>query len=652
MKRRFKVGGRAAKTGRRGRVAIKRRRALPRASRRAASLGGDGEIGRLTRELTQAAEEQRATSEVLRLIGGSSADVEPVFATILASAVRLCDAHSGVINRWDGQALQLIATHNMPPAFIGLRDQASYRPNQHSASGRMLASRRPVHIVDLSQSRAYLERNPPTVAAVELAGVRTTLAVPMWKDDQLIGSFSVGRNQVRPFTERQIETVETFAAHAVIAVENARLLHELRDALQQQSAAADVLKVISRSAYDLQAVLDTLIELAVRLCNADLGALHPKRANFRAFSIYGGPAAHRDVAATVLFEPDDGSVMGRTAAEGRPVQVADVLADPHYKLHEVQRKLGYRTVLGVPLLREGEPVGVVVLMRSTVRPFTDKQIELAQNFADQAVIAIENMRLLTELRQRTDQLGRSVAELRRERGNKLMNMEAVAAAISHEVRQPLASIAANCSAAVRFLGHTPPNLDEVRAALNRTITDSHRASVVFDNIRALFGKAEFGQEPIDLNALVAGVLAGLRGELDDHRITTEIALAPDLPPVMGHRGQLQEVFTNLFYNAIEAIDAADDDRRTLKLSTARHGPSKIVAAVEDSGRGIDPKQLKKVFEAFVTTKSQGMGLGLALCRMIVERHAGQLSAAPAPTRGSIFQVILPAGELAGAEAKS
>lgn len=649
MKRR--LGGRAAKIGRRSRATVKRRRASARVPPRASPDRRDRDIGRLTRALSQAAEQQRATSEVLRLIGGSSGDLEPVFATILESAVRLCDAYTGVINRWDGQALQLIATHNMPAAFIALRGQTPYRPNQHSASGRMLVSREPVHIADLSQSRAYLKRNPPTVAAVELAGVRTMLAVPMWKDDQLIGSFSVGRSQVRPFSEQQIETVQSFAAHAVIAVENARLLHELRESLQQQSGAADVLKIISRSAYDLQDVLDTLIELAARLCDADLGALHPKRANFP-FSTYGGAGRHREVAATVQFEPDDGSVMGRTAAAGKPVQVADVLADRHYKLRDAQQRLGYRTVLGVPLLREGEPIGVIVLMRSTVRPFTEKQIELAQNFADQAVIAIENVRLLTELRQRTDELGRSVAELRRERSNKLMNMEAVAAAISHEVRQPLASIAANCSAAVRFLGHTPPNLDEVRAALSRTINDSHRASVVFDNIRALFGKAEYGQEPIDLNELVQGVLDGLRGELEEHRVATEVALEPGLPPVMGHRGQLQEVFTNLFYNAIEALDSVDDDCRSLKVSTARHGPSKISAAVEDSGPGIDPKQLRKIFEAFVTTKSQGMGLGLALCRLIVERHAGQLSVAPAPTRGSVFQVVLPTAVPAAAEAKA
>lgn len=642
MRRRSKAGRKPADARQRGTVGRKRGQNAPR-RRRSSVSGRDREVARLTRELNQLAEQQRATAEMLRLINSTSGDLQPVFANILESAVKLCDAHHGAINRWDGDALRLIATHNMPPAFVELRRQSPYRAEQHSVSGRMLAHKAPVQIADLAADRAYLERNPPTVAAVELAGVRTTLAVPMWKESELIGSFSVGRKEVRPFTEKQVDIVQNFAEQAVIAIENARLLQELRETLQQQAAASDVLKIISRSTFDLQAVLDTLVEMAVRLCDADLAALHPHRAYFRAFAIYGGPDSHSEVASSVLFEPGRGSVMARTALEGKTVQVADVLSDREYTLHDAQRRLGYRTVLGVPLLREGRPIGVIVLMRSTVRPFTDKQIELVQNFADQAVIAIENMRLLTELRERTDALGRSVAELRRERSNKLMNLEAMAAAISHEVRQPLASIAANGSAALRFLGHAPPNLEEVRSALHRTVSDSHRASQVFDNIRALFGKADQGNESVDVNGLVHGMLNDLRRELEYHRVTTGVELAPDLPPITGHRGQLQEVLVNLVRNAIEAMDAVKDDRRILKVSTERRGANKVSVAVEDSGLGIDPKQLKNIFDAFVTTKSHGMGLGLALCRMIIERHAGELSALPAHPRGSIFRVVLPTG---------
>jgi len=600
-----------------------------------------------SREVNTIAEQQRATTEVLKLIGSSSADPQIVFANILASAVRLCDANNGVIRRWDGDALHLVATHNIPQTFIDLRKQSPYKPHQHSPSGRMLATRSLIHIVDLAVDQAYLERNPPTVAAVELAGIRTVLVVPLWKDSELIGSLLVGRKEVRPFADNQIEIVQNFATQAVVAIQNAQLLRELRETLREQTAAADLLKIISRSAFDLQAVLDTVVELAARLCGADLAAVHPNRAYFRAFAIYGGPPSHREVASNVIFEPGRGSVMGRVALEAKPVQVADVLADPEYTLHEAQRKLGYRTCLGVPLLREGHPIGVIALTRFTVRPFTDKQIELVQNFADQAVIAIENTRLIAELRQRTDQLGRSVAELQRERNNKLMNLEAMAASISHEVKQPLASIAMNGGAAQRFLKHMPPNVEEVQSALNRMIGDCHRASQVFDNLRALFGKAERGHESIDANELIRGVLTSFQGDLEEHGITARVRLPEDLPKIVAHKGQLEEVLINLIRNAIEAMQADKNDHRVLQVISGRHGDDKIILSIEDSGPGIDPKHVEKIFDAFVTTKSHGMGLGLALCRMIIDRHSGEISALPAHPRGSIFRIALPISPVTG-----
>jgi signal transduction histidine kinase len=604
-------------------------------------LRPETEVERLTRELDKIAEQQRATAEVLKLISRPSSDPQSVFANILANAVRICDANCGAINRLDGDGLHLVATHNVPQAFVELRKRLAYGPLEHSPTGRMLATRSLVHIADLATDRAYLERNPATVATVEVVGVRTILVVPLWKDTEMIGSFFVGRNEVRPFVDKQIEIVQNFAAQAVVAIQNAQLLHELRETLRQQSAAADVLKIISRSAFNLQGILDTVVELAAKLCGADLAALLSNPTYSRAFAIYGVPASQSEVVSKFVLKPDRGTVVGRVALEAKPVQVTDVLADPEYTLHETQERLGYRTLLGVPLLRDGHPIGVLSLMRLTVRPFTDKQVEIVQNFADQAVIAIENTRLIAELRQRTDQLGRSVTELQRERNNKLMNMEAMAASISHEVRQPLTSIAANGRAAQRFLGHLPPNVEEARSALNRMIGDSHRASQVFDNIRALFGKADEGHKPIDVNRLICNVVTGFQGDLDQHGITANVKLQEDLPKIVAHKGQLQQVLINLIRNAIEAMEANKNDHRVLQVSTERHDDDKIIMSIEDSGPGIDPKHAENIFDAFVTTKSHGMGLGLALCRMIIERHFGELSVLPAHPRGSIFRIVLP-----------
>ena len=249
--------------------------------------------------------------------------------------------------------------------------------------------------------------------------------------------------------------------------------------------------------------------------------------------------------------------------------------------------------------------------------------------------------LFSERRENEARLARSNTMLQREQNNKLMNLEAMAASISHEVNQALAAIAMNGSAALRFLGHSPPNLEEVRSALDRIVTASYRASEVFDNIRALFGSAHKRQEPIDVNDIVLKSLRALRGELDNHGVATRTELTSELPLVEGHRGQLQEVVLNLGRNAIEAMDAVNDGNRVLGVRTERDESDTIIVAVRDTGPGIDPEKLNGIFEPFVTTKPHGMGLGLAICRMIIERHSGRLTASSDGERGALFQFTLP-----------
>lgn len=249
--------------------------------------------------------------------------------------------------------------------------------------------------------------------------------------------------------------------------------------------------------------------------------------------------------------------------------------------------------------------------------------------------------LLAETTGLYTRLARANAMLRRERDNKLMNLEAAVASISHEVKQPLAAIVMRGSTALRFLGHTPPDVGKARSALNKIVTEGRRAGEIFDNIRDLFRKSNRRRMAIDVNAMISSIVESLHFEFAEHDIEVQTELQPGLPLVWGHRGQLQDVLLNLIRNAIEAMDAGEGKLRVLRLTTERRLNDGIGIKVADTGPGIDPEKLDTIFDAFVTTKSQGMGLGLAICRLIVERHGGQLLASSAEGRGAQFEINLP-----------
>ena len=368
------------------------------------------ENARLLNELHEALQQQTATAEVLKVISSSPGELEPVFNTMLANAIRVCEAKIGVLYLRDGDDLRAVAaTHDAPPEYVEARKQRGMAPD--GPVRRAATTKQVVHIADIKELQSYRDGHPLTVASVELGKFRTVLGVPMLKDDELIGVITLNRQEVRPFTDKQIELVKNFAAQAVIAIENTRLLNELRQSLEQQTATSEVLQVISSSPGKLEPVFQTMLANATRICEASFGTLSIAEGDaFRAVAMHNAPPEYAEARRrqpVVHYGPETG--LGRCAATKKVVQIADLSAEPQATVFLV-KFAGARTYLAVPMLKENELVGIIGIYRQEVRPFTDKQIELVRNFAAQAVIAIENARLLNDLNKLNQQLERRVTD--------------------------------------------------------------------------------------------------------------------------------------------------------------------------------------------------------------------------------------------------
>src|SRR5262245_16190894 len=370
----------------------------------------------LQKQLAEALERQAATSQVLRAISGSQGDLQPVFETILAHATRICGAKFGMLNLYDGDSFRTVAFHNAPPAYVEARSGRPFRPQPESGLGDVERTRQIAHIEDVRARQVYLEGDPVVVALADLAGARTLLIVPMLKDNELIGTIGIYRQEVRPFTDKQIELVQNFAAQAVIAIENTRLLNELRqrtddlsEALEQQTATSEVLSVISSSPGELDTVFRAMLSNALRICEAKFGNLFLFEGGaFREVSNVNTPSGFQAFLQRGPVAPNPGTGLARIVSTKQVAHIEDVRQLEAYASRDPfvvagAEAGGIRTLLIVPMLKEDELIGVIGIYRQEVRPFTEKQIELVQNFARQAVIAVENTRLLNELRESLQQ---------------------------------------------------------------------------------------------------------------------------------------------------------------------------------------------------------------------------------------------------------
>jgi GAF domain-containing protein/anti-sigma regulatory factor (Ser/Thr protein kinase) len=604
---------------------------------------------RLFNETKEALERETATSSILNVISRSPADQQPTLDAIVESGARLCDAEMSFIYVVEQGFFKLRAGYRVPPGFADFTNAnpVPVTPHRGSLSGRVVAERRAVQIPDVLADAEYTY-----LQAQRLVGYRAMLNVPMFSKGELIGLIGLWRTAPVPFTTKQIDLMSTFADQAVIAIENTRLFNETKEALEQQTAVSEVLKTISRSAFDLQPVLDIVLDNAVRLAGADIAWLSRVEDEQFTTVAYSSefPQAVKDelvqqraqghVAGPWIPLGARGGVMGFTLAERRTVHVADVREDEDLKGSTVVRLTESRTVLGVPMLREGHTIGGMVLARYEVRPFSEREIELVQTFADQAAIAIGNVRLFNEIQDKSRQL--EVAS--RHKSEFLANM-------SHELRTPLNAIIGFSEVLLQGI------FGDVNEKQHEYLTDvlgsgQHLLSLINDILD--LSKIEAGRMDLELStfALRDALESGLtivRDRAARHGIQLSTTVVSDVGTIEADERKVKQILYNLLSNAVKFTP---DGGRVDVSVRAENGDVRV--EVRDTGIGIAAVDQERIFEEFRQAgrerSREGTGLGLTLTKRFVELHGGRIWLESSPGKGSTFAFTLPVRRAAAVRA--